>query len=341
NGPRYEVLHPETRKPVPIPSRGWVFPNETRFWEEYENGRVVFGEDHTTSARIASYLFESDGQVMPSVFYSYAQTAAQDFSDLMGDKLFDNPKNWKDIERLIYYLTEPSDLVLDFFSGSGTTGHAICHSNISEPASRRFILVQLPEPCPTSSIALKNGMATIADIAKERLRRAGARLKSEQSAQLDLESNPEYQPDLGFKVFKLDRSNFKQWQAPSSAVSDGDLLQQMELSIDPVLPEATPEQMLYEILLKIGLPLTAEVTNIELAGAPVYSVEDGLVLIFLQGQMHQALIDAVLDAAPSQFICLDKAFEGNDQLKANAVKTFAHYNAGFEGDSERIDFRTL
>ncbi|EAA8369341.1 site-specific DNA-methyltransferase, partial [Salmonella enterica] len=150
NGPRYEVLHPITKKPVPVPSRGWVYPNEGRFWEEYNKGKVVFGSDHTTSARIASYLFESDGQVLPSVFYSYAQTSTQDFLSLMGEKVFDNPKSRKDIARLINYFTKKDDLILDFFAGSGTTGHSVYDINAQKSTNRHFILVQLPERLHTN-----------------------------------------------------------------------------------------------------------------------------------------------------------------------------------------------
>lgn len=185
SGPRYEVLHPETKQPVPIPSRGWVFPTAERFWEEYEKGRVTFGPDHTTSARIVSYLFESDGQVMPSVFYSYAQTATQEFTELMGAKVFDNPKNWKDISRLISYLTSDSDIVLDFFAGSGTTGHAVYESSLRDSSKRKYILVQLPEPCGASSLARDYGCNKISDVALERLRRAGKKIADESAVQLD------------------------------------------------------------------------------------------------------------------------------------------------------------
>ena len=125
---------------------GWVYPNEVRFWEEVQRGRVVFGPDESTLPRQTRYLFDGDGQVMPSVFYSYAQTATMEFVELMGGRVFDNPKNWRDIYRLVRYTTAKDDLILDFFAGSGTTAHAVLELNAQENTERRYVLVQLPEP---------------------------------------------------------------------------------------------------------------------------------------------------------------------------------------------------
>lgn len=145
-GPRYEILHPKTKLPCKIPSRGWVYPTQERFWEEYENGRVVFGEDEITVPRIITYLFESDQQVMPTVFYSYAQTSAQEFETFFDSpKVFDNPKNWRDIQRVIRYLSDSHDLILDYFAGSGTTAHAVLNLNREDGGQRKYILVEMGE----------------------------------------------------------------------------------------------------------------------------------------------------------------------------------------------------
>ena len=126
DGPRYEVLHPITKQPCKLPTSGWRYPTEQRFWEEVARGRVVFGPDEKTVPRVRTNLFENSDQVMVSVHYSYAQTAANQFSALFdGKRVFDNPKPVDDLKELIAYLTNPDDLVLDFFAGSGTTGHAV------------------------------------------------------------------------------------------------------------------------------------------------------------------------------------------------------------------------
>ncbi|MCB9795592.1 MAG: hypothetical protein H6741_23055 [Alphaproteobacteria bacterium] len=141
-GPRYQVRHPVTGRPCKQPRSGWRYPKPERFWEEVEAGRVVFGEDETTVPRVASYLFEGEGQVMPSVFYSYAQTAAQDFDAMFGARVFRNPKPWGDLARVLRYLGGPDAVVLDAFAGSGSTGHAVLHLNRVDGGERRFLLVE-------------------------------------------------------------------------------------------------------------------------------------------------------------------------------------------------------
>ena len=122
-GPRYEVLHPATQKPSKIPSRGWVYPTPERFWEVYQEGGILFKTDETTVPSVNRFVFDSDEQVMPSVFYSYAQIASQEFNAIFGYRAFDNPKNWRDLARLVRYLSA-GDLVVDYFAGSGSTAHA-------------------------------------------------------------------------------------------------------------------------------------------------------------------------------------------------------------------------
>ena len=143
-GPRYEVLHPDTGRPCKVPSRGWIFPNEERFWEEYEKGRICFGGDETKIPSGITYLFEeNDGQVMPSVFYSYAQTASQRFDALFGQRAFDNPKPWPDLMRMVRYLDAGGGTVLDYFAGSGSTGHAAIDLRREHQIDQRYVLVEM------------------------------------------------------------------------------------------------------------------------------------------------------------------------------------------------------
>jgi adenine-specific DNA-methyltransferase len=145
-GPRYEIIHPETEKPVKIPTSGWRYKNPARFWEVYKDGKIVFGTDEATIPSTVSYLFDSSNQVMPSVFYSYAQTAAQEFNNLFREgRVFDNPKNWRDISRLANYLADDRDTILDFFAGSGTTGHSVINLNREDGGNRKYILVEMGE----------------------------------------------------------------------------------------------------------------------------------------------------------------------------------------------------
>jgi adenine-specific DNA-methyltransferase len=145
DGPRYEVIHPKTKKPCKIPTSGWRYPTPERFWEEYATGKIVFGPDENTIPATVSYLFESPWQVMPSVFYSYAQTAAQEFDAMFGKRVFDNPKNWRDILRIVRYLGEAKACFMDYFGGSGTTGHAVINLNREDDGQRKFILVEMAD----------------------------------------------------------------------------------------------------------------------------------------------------------------------------------------------------
>ncbi|WP_053980811.1 site-specific DNA-methyltransferase [Marinagarivorans algicola] len=339
NGPRYEVLHPKTGAPCKVPKSGWRYPSEARFWEEYKTGRVVFGVDESTVPRIRTNLFENSKQVMNSVNFSYAQTATNEFIEIFdGKRIFDNPKPISDIERLIRYVCDDGDLILDFFCGSATTGHACFTASIKSKKEFKFILVQLPEPVNVKSQAYLSGFNVISEISKERIRRAGNKIRQEQEGQLDLDNNKNL--DFGFKVLKLNQSNFKQWQAPTKEVSDEDLVKQFELNVDHIDPNTPQEYLLYELLIKAGVKPTVKIEAIELAGHSLYSVAEGILLIHLALNIQPALIEAVVTHAPQQFICLDDAFRGNDQLKTNAAKTFEAFNQGKES-IDRIEFQTV
>ena len=144
-GPRYIVPHPKTKKPSKIPKSGWRYPTEERFWEEYDKGNIAFGPDETTVPGVIYYLFESTDQVMGTVFWSYAQTALDEFNNLFGRRVFENPKNWRDIKRVCNYLTASDDWICDYFAGSGTTGHAVIELNRESRSRRRFLLVEMAD----------------------------------------------------------------------------------------------------------------------------------------------------------------------------------------------------
>lgn len=251
---------------------------------------------------------------------------------------------------LISYLIEIGNagdgIVLDFFAGSATTGEAVFRSN-ARGNGTKFIVVQLPEQIDPDNreqkAALKfctdrNLPPCVSELSKERLRRCVTGFRRAETNQLELSSGPSI--DFGFKVLKLNESNFKLWQTPNKDISDEELLQQMELNVDHIDPNASQEDLLYELLIKAGVMPTETVEQIELAGHKLFSVAEGTLLVHLEDDIDQALIDAVLAKAPSQFICLDKAFHGNDQLKTNAVKTFQAFNQGKE-KIDQIDFKTV
>jgi len=256
-----------------------------------------------------------------------------------GLKVFDHPKPLGVMKKIIQLgcSKEGENIVLDFFSGSGTIGQAVYEQNIADGITRKFILVQLPEKLTENDIGAALGHKTIADIGKERLRISQAKLRSGLAEKLDFE---EIKHDFGFKVLKLHQSNIKQWQAPAKEIDDAQLKEQLALQVDHIDAEATQEDILYELLLKAGIKPTERIEKIELANHNVFSIADGGLLICLEENIDRALIDAVLVRQPAQFICLDRAFHGNDQLKANAVAMFAAHNKGNDG-SDTIEFRTV
>lgn len=337
-GPRYEVLHPVTGKPCKIPSRGWVYPNPLRMQEEIERGRVVFGKDELTTPKIRTNLFEQDKEVLRSVHFSYAQTTTQQFNKLFDNmRIFENPKSVNDIKKLIEYITSKSDedIILDFFSGSATTAHAVMQLNQEDGGNRRFILIQLPEACDEKSDAYKAGYRNICEIGKERIRRAGSELLREAASgkgRLDstgygmgIDNIEEYRKhtgdivlDSGFKVFKLDTSNLKTWD--SEPIAEDDLLtlyERMNGMINRVKTDRTDMDMVCEIMLKLGVPLTRSVTKVGIGGKSAYKVgDDGHLLICLAENVLPEDVEQMAEYVPAKIIIARDSF-ANDTAMAN------------------------
>lgn len=202
---------------------------------------------------------------------------------------------------------------MDFFAGSGTTGHAVLDLNKQDGGNRKFILVQLPEPTG------RDDYPTIADITKERVRRVIQKLNDEDAGKLALDGGKK--PDRGFRVFKLAESNFETWDADHAKDAEG-LARQLELHVDHIREGRTEGDLLHEILLKSGFPLTTPVEPLELAGKTVHSVAGGALLICLDRALTLQLIRAMAQRTPERVVCLDEGFAGNDQLKANAAQIF-------------------
>lgn len=328
-GPRYEVHHPITNRPCKLPTSGWRYPTPERFWEEVEKGRVVFGPDETTVPRVRTNLFENRDQVMVSVHYSYAQTSANQFNALFdGARVFDNPKPVDDLRKLVGYLTGPDDLVMDFFAGSGTTAHAVMAQNAADNGRRRFILVQLPEPLdaekPSQKIAADfcasiGKSPNIAEITKERLRRGARKVETE---------NPQYSGDFGFRVFSLDKSNIREWN-PDYANLHQALLDHHE----HILPDRSEADIIYELLLKLGLDLCVPMESRKVAGKSVGAVGGGVLMLCLAEKIASKEVEALATgivawhkqlapAGDSTVVFRDSAF-ADDVAKTNMAAILA------------------
>ncbi len=322
-GGRFDIIHPVTNKPCKVPTGGWRFA-QSKLPELLANHRIDFGKDETTVPCLKRYLKETEYEVYPSVFYKDGRGASKRLESLLGGKYFDYPKDEEVIKTFISLITSYSksdDIILDFFAGSGTTAHAVMQLNREDGGNRKYICVQLPEPCDKNSEAYKAGYKTIADIAKERIRRAGAKIRAEieveqekQNGQLDFDDAQKVKmPDLGFKVFKLADSNFKQWRKIRGSETEAWQQQIMEF-IDPVAENATVGNMVYELLLKSGKDLNSAIEH----KGDYYVVNDGELVLMLESATQET-VDAVLAAHPEKVFALDRLFEGNDQLKTNTV----------------------
>ena len=348
-GPMYDVIHPITGKICKKPVSGWRYPTPERLQEEIAKGHVVFGKDETTVPRVRMNLFEADKEVLRSVHFSYAQTATNEFVKIFdGKRVFENPKSVDDIKKLVEYITAKTDgdIILDFFSGSATTAHAVMQLNAEDGGNRRFILVQLPELCNEKSEAYKAGYKNICEIGKERIRRAGKKIAEtiyedkfaikiggqtvaslasaveiiqpkEEAAQQIQEKLKGL--DVGFKVFKLDTSNLETWDATPIENEQLDLLyQRMNSMIHRVKPERTDLDMIYEIMLKLGVPLTYSVTPFSINNKTVYGVgDDCLLLICLAENVQPEDVEQMTEYAPAKIIISRDSF-ADDTAMANA-----------------------
>ncbi|MEQ2444275.1 site-specific DNA-methyltransferase [Pseudoflavonifractor sp. CLA-AP-H29] len=348
-GPMYDVIHPITGKVCKKPVSGWRYPTPERLQEEIEKGHVVFGKDETTVPRVRMNLFEADKEVLRSVHFSYAQTATNEFVKIFdGKRVFENPKSIDDIKKLVEYITakNDSDIVLDFFSGSATTAHAVMQLNAEDGGNRRFILVQLPELCDEKSEAYKAGYKNICEIGKERIRRAGKKIAEtiyeekfavkigghtvtslapaveiiQPKEKVVREIQKELKGiDVGFKAFKLDTSNLKTWDATPIEDEQLDLLyRRMNSMIHRVKPERTDLDMIYEIMLKLGVPLTYSVTSFSINNKTVYGVgDDCLLLICLAENVQPEDVEQMTEYAPAKIIISRDSF-ADDTAMANA-----------------------
>lgn len=289
-----------------------VEAGDVEFVERQDGTYIAYEKIRNTDARFKPYR----------TFINCGTTAdgSKLIKSIFGAKYFDFPKPLDLITILANIGLGENDILLDFFSGSGTTAHAVMELN-KDGGNRKYICVQLPELCDEKSEAYKAGYKTIAEISKERIRRAGAKIRKEvemeQAKQKEQLSFDEEQtvtmPDLGVKVFKLSDSNFKQWRDIKG--SDKEEWQQQILDfLDPVTENATIDNMVYELLLKSGKDLNSVIEQKE-----GYYLINGNELILMLESATQDVVNSVLAEHPDKVIALDRLFEGNDQLKTNTV----------------------
>ncbi|MDD3607180.1 MAG: site-specific DNA-methyltransferase [Candidatus Moranbacteria bacterium] len=252
--------------------------------------------------------------------FGRTETGQDDIKAIFDFAPFSYPKPVSLIKHITEITTADNDLVLDFFAGSGTTAHAVMQLNSEDDGNRKFICVQLPELCDEESEAYKAGYKTIAEIGKERIRRSGKKIGEEGKNKVD----------VGFKVLKLDKSNFKVWQGKFE--NTGKLLEAMADFVDNVETGSKEENILFELILKSGLDLNVPVEEKEFGGDKYYSLDGGKLVVYLGKKITKKLSEEIQKAKPEKFICLDGCFQNNDQLKTNI---------SLQLEQEKIDFKVI
>ena len=306
----YDLINPAGGINYGCPPKGWRYDRNT-MKRLIDEGRIIWPDDPEGRPRKKSFLNEIS-EVLPgysSVFGDgiYTNTATKELFSIFQAHYFDFPKPVEVIKQLIEQVTEPDDIVFDFFSGSATTAHAVMQLNAEDGGNRRFILVQLPEVCDEKSEAAKAGYANICEIGKERIRRAGASIGT---------------GDTGFRVFKLDSSNLKTWDAapidPQAEDVIGELANRMNAMIHRVKPDRSDLDMVFEVMLKLGVPLDFPVSEVSINGKTAYSVgEDCLLLVCLAPDVQPGDVEQMAEYAPAKAVISRDSF-ADDTAMANA-----------------------
>jgi adenine-specific DNA-methyltransferase len=321
-GPKYEVLHPKTGKAVAIPARGWITPDPKKMQDWINDDRVEFGADERSVPTLKKYLTDGEYQPPYSVFYQDGRSSTKRLRALMGEDVFDFPKDEIVLQELVEMMTSGQDIIMDFFAGSGTTAHSVMLQNALDGQSRRYVLVQLPEPLNpenkdqkvAADFCKKLGKPlNIAELTKERLRRVGKKVAAEGPKKVD---------DLGFRVFKLAGSNIRAW-TPETSDLDGTLLAHAE----HLVPGRSEADILTELLLKLGLDLCVAIETKDIAGKSVHSVGAGALIVCLSDAITRETVEglaqgiiawwqALAPAGDTRVVFKDSAF-ADDVAKTN------------------------
>jgi adenine-specific DNA-methyltransferase len=335
----YDVIHPVTQKKCKIPEKGFRFPKETMD-EMIRNNEILFGVDETVLIKPKKRI-EKSKDVLRSVIYEDGRTSTKKFETLMGRDIFQNPKSETIIQRFINFIVKDSDIVLDFFSGSGTTGESVLLHNAQKKANVKFILVQLPDSLDESlvkadsknkktilnAIKFLDGIGKkhiLTEIGKERIRRAGEKIKAELTAKtegtLDFSESGTIKPDdldIGFRVFKVDSSNMK-----DVYYAAGDYTQnQLDLFESNIKEDRTPLDLLYQCMLDWGVELSLTHSMETIDGVTVHTVDKGALVACFDGKVPESVVREIAKRKPLRVVFRDSSF-ADSQGKINVTEIF-------------------
>jgi adenine-specific DNA-methyltransferase len=333
----YPIIHPKTGEEVwPKPSRVWAYSPEAHA-ENIKKGLLFWGRDG--NAKVPSYkrylsALHGGGGIVPSTWWTFEfaghnDEAAKETNGLLENRVFSTPKPTRLIKRLLQLASnsDDNDIILDFFSGSATTAHAVIQLNAEDGGNRRFVMVQLPETTDEKSEAYRAGYKNIADIGKERVRRAGAKVLSEwQEGQqhMEVDEKSGYSaPDIGFRVFKLDTSNLRAWDG--TPINDGNLQtlwDRFDEREKTIKSDRSDLDIVFEVMLKMGIHLDSVVTQLTVGGRKCYSIGekpyeakgDCIVLVCLDFGITPEDVTAMCDLDPTKIIAAEEAFEDSTAM---------------------------
>jgi len=328
----YNLENPITKSVVIHPTNAWKYSKETHL-QHIEENRLYWGkEGNNTYPRLKRFLFEMDNGMVPVNFWTRKDAgttdeASKSLESIMNLKVFDFPKPITLIMKAMKIAMKEEDIILDFFSGSATTAHSTMQLNSEDNGSRKYICVQLQEETDEKSEAYKAGYENICEIGKERIRRAGDKIIAD-NPDKDLSNL-----DIGFKVYKLDSSNIKEWD------SDFDNLETNLLdAVDNIKSDRTSEDLLYEILLKYGLDLTLPIEELTIEGKTVYNIGYGALVVCLDDNITITVVEAIAEFIKEQVVYdeekkkrharvvfKDKSF-ADTNVKTNAIQVLKQFD---------------
>ena len=308
----YTIINPHTGKECLIPNRGWGKSYEELIRLQQED--LIWYGDENTAPGMKSYLTEDSESVFDNFIFADTASDKKMIDKMFGSSIFEFPKSLDMMKQLISLCTNGDNIILDFFSGSATTAHAVIQLNAEDGGHRKFIMVQLPEKTDEKSEAYKAGYKNICEIGKERIRRAGAKIKEE---------NPlgTQQLDVGFRVLKCDSSNMKDvYYRPDEYEPS-----LFESLTDNIKADRTPEDLLFQVMLDLGVLLSSKIEETVIAGKKVFQVEDNFLIACFDDQVTEEVITEVAKRKPYYFVMRDSSM-ANDSVAANFEQIFATYS---------------
>ena len=315
----YPIINPQTNVAYnPPKGRCWL-TNAQTMQKWIEEKRVFFGQDGNGAPQLKRYLSEVQNGIVPTTYWSYEDCghndeARKEIKNLFQQPPFDSPKPTRLLKQIASIGAEKDSIILDFFSGSATTAHAVMQLNAEDGGHRKFIMVQIPEACDEKSEAYKAGYKNICEIGKERIRRAGRKIKEEAglTAQ-DL--------DIGFRVLRLDSSNMQDVYYTPDAMRQ-DLL---SFTTDNIKPDRTPEDLLFQVMLELGVMPSSTIVEAEIDGKKVFDVADGFLLACFDQGVTTETVTAIAKRQPYYAVFRDASM-ADDSTATNFDQIFETYS---------------